>query len=90
MALNEIGAAATSALDLEMVLTTIVERATQFARADAAVISEYDERSDEFRPRASHNVEQELVGHSEEHPFERRRGSSDTWRTPTRQSRSPT
>jgi signal transduction histidine kinase len=61
-ALSELGPAVSSTLDLETVLTTIVARATQLARADAAVIFEYDERSEEFRPRASHYFEQDIVG----------------------------
>jgi signal transduction histidine kinase len=52
----------TFTLDLETVLTTVVIRATQFARAHAAVICECDERSEEFRPRASHNFEQPVIG----------------------------
>jgi signal transduction histidine kinase/DNA-binding response OmpR family regulator len=60
-ALSEIGQAVTSTLDLETMLRTIAARATQLAGADAAVMYEYDERSEEFRPRASHNFEQEIV-----------------------------
>jgi signal transduction histidine kinase len=51
-----------STLDLEAVLTTVVARATQLAGADAAVIFEYDDRNEEFRPRASHNFAEEVVG----------------------------
>ena len=60
-ALNEIGQAVSSTLDLETLLRTILARATQLAGADAAVMSEYDDRSEEFQPRASHNFEQEIV-----------------------------
>jgi signal transduction histidine kinase len=61
-ALSEIAPPVSSTLDLETVLTTVVARAAQLAGADAAVICECDDRSDEFRPRASHNLEQEVVG----------------------------
>jgi signal transduction histidine kinase len=61
-ALSEIGPAASSTLDLETVLTTVVARAAQLAGADAAVICECDDRSEDFRPRASHNLEQEIMG----------------------------
>jgi signal transduction histidine kinase len=60
-ALNEIGQAMSSTLDLEMLLGTIVGRATQLARADAALIAEYDEPSEEFWSRASRGFEQEIV-----------------------------
>jgi signal transduction histidine kinase/DNA-binding response OmpR family regulator len=60
-ALSEIGQAVSSTLDLETMLRTIVARATQLAGADAAVMSEYDQQSKEFQPRASHNLEQEIV-----------------------------
>jgi GAF domain-containing protein len=60
--LGKIGPVVSSTLDLETVLTTVVARATQFAAADAAVIFEHDERTEELRPRAAHNLEPELVG----------------------------
>src|SRR5215470_14000598 len=59
--LTEIGQAVSSTLDLETLLGTIVARVTQLAGADAAVMSEYDERTQEFQPRASHNFEPEIV-----------------------------
>jgi len=55
------GPAVGSTLDLETVLMTIVARATQLAGADATVFFEYDERSQEFRLRASHDLEPEIV-----------------------------
>src|SRR5215475_2641448 len=73
-ALSDSGPAVTSTLDLETVLTTVVARATQLARADAAVICECDDRSDEFRPRASHNFEQEIVSALRRAPLRRGQG----------------
>jgi GAF domain-containing protein/anti-sigma regulatory factor (Ser/Thr protein kinase) len=60
-ALGEVGQAVSSTLDLETVLTTIVSRAAQLAGADGASIHEYDEASREFRMRATHNYDPELV-----------------------------
>jgi signal transduction histidine kinase len=64
-----------STLDLDTVLTTVVARATHLAGADAALISEYDERSEEFRPRASHNLEQEIVGALRRAPLRKGEGA---------------
>jgi len=74
-ALSEIGPAVSSTLDLETVFTTIVARATQLAGTDAAVIFEYDERSEEFRPRAFHNFEQEIVGALRSAPLRKGEGA---------------
>src|SRR5262249_58506082 len=58
---GEVGRAVSSTLDLETVLNTIVSRAAQLAGADGASIHEYDEASQEFRMRATHNYDPELV-----------------------------
>ena len=60
-ALGEVGQAVSSTLDLETVLNTIVSRAAQLAGADGASIYEYDEATREFRMRAAHNYDPELV-----------------------------
>ena len=60
-ALGEVGQAVSSTLDLETVLNTIVSRADQLAGADGASIYEYDEATREFRMRAAHNYDPELV-----------------------------
>jgi GAF domain-containing protein len=60
-ALGEVSGAVSSTLDLETVLNTIVSRAAQLAGADGAAIQEYDEASREFRIRATHNYDPELV-----------------------------
>jgi signal transduction histidine kinase len=59
-ALGEIGQAASSTLDLQKVLATIVPRAVQLAGASGGNIHEYDELTQEFRLRASHGVDDEI------------------------------
>jgi signal transduction histidine kinase len=60
-ALGDVGQAVSSTLDLETVLNTIVSRAAELAGADGASIHEYDEIAGEFRIRAAHNYDPELV-----------------------------
>jgi len=60
-ALGEVSQAVSSTLDLHTVLTTIVDRAVQLSGASGGVIYEYDEVTQEFRLRASHGVEEELI-----------------------------
>jgi signal transduction histidine kinase len=60
-ALGEVSQAVSSTLDLQTVLTTIVDRAVQLSGASGGVIYEYDEATEEFRLRASHGVEEVLI-----------------------------
>ena len=60
-ALGEVGHAISSTLDLQTVLSTIAARATQLSGADAGVIYEYDERREVFLPRATEQIESEIV-----------------------------
>jgi GAF domain-containing protein len=60
-ALGEVGRAVSSTLDLQTVLTTIVSRAVELSGTSGGVIYEHDEATGEFRLRASHQVEAELV-----------------------------
>src|SRR5262245_2985799 len=60
-ALGEVGRAVSSTLDLDTVLDTIVARAGQLAGADGCSIYEYDEATEEFRLRATHNFEPGLA-----------------------------
>src|SRR5213596_2281808 len=55
-ALGEVGQAISSTLDLQIVLGTIVARATQLAGVDAGMIYEYDEHREVFEPRATHHL----------------------------------
>ncbi|MGH7797225.1 MAG: response regulator [Candidatus Binatia bacterium] len=60
-ALNEVGQAVSSTLDLSTVLTSIVSHAVQLSGTDAGAIYEYDAPTEEFHLRASHRMEAELV-----------------------------
>jgi GAF domain-containing protein len=60
-ALGEVGQAVSSTLDLQTVLDTIVARAVQLSGTQGGVIYEYDDATQEFRLRATHQVEDELV-----------------------------
>jgi GAF domain-containing protein len=60
-ALSEVSRAVTSTLDVETVLDTIVARASQLAGDTGCSIYEYDEATQTFELRASHNLEPEFV-----------------------------
>jgi signal transduction histidine kinase len=60
-ALDEVGQAVSSTLDLQTVLDTIVTRASQLSGTHGGVIYEYDEATDKFHLRAAHQLEDELV-----------------------------
>ena len=61
-ALGDVSQAVSSTLDLAKVLETIVARAVQLSGTDCGVIYEYDESAQEFNLRASHRMEEEVVG----------------------------
>jgi GAF domain-containing protein len=56
-ALGEVSRAVSSTLNVETVLDTIVSRASQLASADGCMIYEYDEGTEQFHVRATHNLE---------------------------------
>jgi signal transduction histidine kinase len=60
-ALGEVSRAVNSTLDVETVLDTIVSRASQLAGAAGCSIYEYDESSQQFELRATHNDDTEFV-----------------------------
>jgi signal transduction histidine kinase len=60
-ALGEISQAVSSTLDVETVLQTIVSRASQLAGADGCAIYEYDDATEAFHIRATHNLDPSLV-----------------------------
>jgi GAF domain-containing protein len=68
-ALGEVGRAVSSTLDLQTVLTTIVSRAVELSGTSGGVIYEHNDATGEFRLRASHGVETELVEVLREAPF---------------------
>jgi signal transduction histidine kinase/CheY-like chemotaxis protein len=59
--LGEVGQAVNSSLDLETVLSTIVERAVGLAEADAGTLYEFDEAEGVFEPRANFGVSEEMI-----------------------------
>jgi GAF domain-containing protein len=60
-ALGEVSRAVSSTLDVETVLDTIVSRASQLAGADGCAIYEYDNATEAFHIRATHNLNPALV-----------------------------
>jgi GAF domain-containing protein/CheY-like chemotaxis protein len=60
-ALGEVSRAVSATLDVETVLQTVVSHASQLAAADGGAIFEYDEATQEFRLRATHDYEPEVV-----------------------------
>jgi signal transduction histidine kinase len=60
-ALGEVGQAVSSTLELETVLTRIASHAVQLSGADGGAIYEYEEATQEFQLRGSHQIEKELV-----------------------------
>jgi PAS domain S-box-containing protein len=55
-ALGEVSQAVSSTLDLETVLETIVSRAVELSGSDQGIVFEFDEASQTFHPRATHQI----------------------------------
>jgi GAF domain-containing protein len=60
-ALGEVSQAVNSTLDLETVLSTIVAKAVELSGTEAGAIYGYDEEAREFRLRATHGMDQDLI-----------------------------
>jgi GAF domain-containing protein len=60
-ALGEVSQAVNSTLDLEQVLTTIVQRAVQLSRTDAGAIYVFDEARQEFKLRATYGMSDDMI-----------------------------
>ncbi len=60
-ALGDVSQAVNSTLDLEHVLTTIVTKAVQLSGTDAGAIYSLDDATQEFRLRATHGMDDELI-----------------------------
>src|SRR5436190_2183538 len=60
-ALGEVSQAVNSTLDLEHVLTTIVQRAVQLSRTDAGAIYVFDEARQEFKLRATYGMSEAMI-----------------------------
>jgi len=74
-ALGEISQAVSSTLDIETVLQTIVSRASQLAGADGCAIYEYDDATEAFHIRATHNLDPVLVGTLRASPLRKGEGA---------------
>jgi signal transduction histidine kinase len=74
-ALGEISQAVSSTLDVETVLQTIVSRASQLAGADGCAIYEYDDATEAFHIRATHNLDPGLVGTLRASPLRKGEGA---------------
>jgi len=60
-ALGEVSQAVSSTLDLQTVLTSIVAHAVQLSGTDGGAIYEYDESTQEFYLRTTHQMQDELI-----------------------------
>jgi GAF domain-containing protein len=60
-ALGEVSQAINSTLDVETVLTTIVAKAVQLSGTEAGTIYTFDEPHQEFRLRATHGMNEEMI-----------------------------
>jgi signal transduction histidine kinase len=60
-ALGEVSQAVNSTLDLEQVLTTIVQRAVQLSHTDAGAIYVFDEGRQEFKLRATYGMSDDMI-----------------------------
>jgi GAF domain-containing protein len=74
-ALGEVSRAVSSTLDVETVLDTIVSRASQLAGADGCAIYEYDDATEAFHIRATHNLDPVLVGTLRASPLRKGEGA---------------
>ena len=88
-ALGEVGRAVSSTLDLETVLTTIVSRAVQLPGTDGGAIYEYDEATEEFTLRATHNLDAVRRAAPGVPAPQGRRRHGRAWRSLASRSRSP-
>jgi signal transduction histidine kinase len=61
-ALGDVSQAVNSTLDLENVLTTIVAKAVQLSNTEAGAIYVFDNPKQEFRLRATHGMDQTMIG----------------------------
>jgi PAS domain S-box-containing protein len=55
-ALGEVSQAVSSTLDLETVLATVVSHAVQLSRSDGGIVYEFDEATQSFHARATHQI----------------------------------
>ena len=60
-ALGEVSQAVSSTLDLQKVLFTIVAHAVELSGTESGAIYEFDEKTEQFRLRATHRMSKELI-----------------------------
>jgi GAF domain-containing protein len=73
-ALGDVGRALSATLDLDAVLQTIVTRASQLAGTDACSVFEYDEATEAFHLRATHNLDEEVLALARHTPVRKGEG----------------
>ncbi len=73
-ALGEVGTAVSSTLDLDTVLTTILTHANQLAGTQAGQIFDYDEATEELRPRATFGYTQDIAEALRRNPIRKGEG----------------
>ena len=73
-ALGDVGRALSSTLDMDAVLQTIVTRASQLAGTDGCSVFEYDETTEAFHLRATHNLDEEVVALARQTPTRKGEG----------------
>jgi GAF domain-containing protein len=72
--LGDVGRALSWTLDLDTVLQTIVTRASELARTDACSVFEYDETTEAFHLRATHNLDEAVVALARRSPTRKGEG----------------
>ncbi len=75
-ALGDVSHALSSTLDLDAVLRIIVARAGQLAGADACAVSEYDEQTEAFHLRATHDLDEEVAALARALPVRKGEGAA--------------
>ena len=73
-ALGEVGSAVSSTLDVDTVLTTILTHANQLAGTQAGQIYDYDEATEELRPRATIGYSEEIADALRRNPLRKGEG----------------
>jgi signal transduction histidine kinase len=73
-ALSEVGTAVSSTLDVDTVLTTILTHANQLAGTQAGQIYDYDEATEELRPRATFGYSQDIADALRRNPIKKGEG----------------
>ena len=73
-ALGEVGSAVSSTLDVDTVLTTILAHANQLAGTQGGQIYDYDEASEELRPRATSGYAAQIADFIQRNPLRKGEG----------------